>query len=237
MTHPVGAMTATKTQQAFEFKGSMVTIPVLYLKNTCMAMFAKQLSDTVSQSPNFFQGSPMLIDLEKLPEDVAIDFVALCHALRTHHIVPIGIRHGSKPQLEAAKQAGLGCLAASKTNKKEKKPTNNDVAPMIINKPVRSGQQLYAKNTDLIIFGSVSSAAEVLADGNIIVYGTLQGKAMAGVSGKQTARILCSALHANLVAIAGHYKLRDELEDGIVPQSKFGTQVFLDKQHLCIQKI
>ena len=108
---------------------------------------------------------------------------------------------------------------------------------MIINKPVRSGQQIYAKHTDLIIFGSVSSAAEVIADGNIIVYGTLGGKAMAGVNGKKSARILCSVLRADLVAIAGHYKMRDELEDKIVPQSQFGTQVFLDKQHLCIQKI
>jgi septum site-determining protein MinC len=230
-------LTSEKTElnQSFDLKGSMITIPVLVLKNPCTKLFATQLQAKINQSPKLLKGTPMVIDLKALSDQDNLDFPTIVATLRAHDIMPVAIRNGTEPQASHALNAGLGHLAAKASTRKEKISKNNTT--MMINKPVRSGQQIYAKNTDLIILGSVSSAAEVMADGNIIVYGTLNGRAMAGVSGDQSARILCSVLRADLVAIAGQYKIRDELEDKVVPQSPFGTQVFLDKQHLCIQKI
>lgn len=83
----------------------------------------------------------------------------------------------------------------------------------LITKPVRSGQQIYAANADLIVLASVSAGAEILADGNIHVYGTLRGRALAGIKGNAEARIFCHCLEAELLSIAGRYKLNDDLRD------------------------
>ncbi|MCK4707100.1 MAG: septum site-determining protein MinC, partial [Gammaproteobacteria bacterium] len=82
----------------------------------------------------------------------------------------------------------------------------------ILAQPVRSGQQIYAEGSDLIIIGSVSGGAEVLADGNIHIYGSLRGRALAGVSGNTNARIFCIGHEAELVSIAGQFLHSDSLE-------------------------
>ncbi len=229
----MGTITEAK---AFELKGNMVTLPILYLNLSDFTLFDQQLQAVVAQSPRMFQQSPLIIDLSHILAGESIDFPRLLRALRSHAIVPVGIRNGSVEQQAAAKCAGLGIIAPGQ-GKKKSEPKKLAETAMIIHKPVRSGQQIYAKNRDLVILGSVSSAAEVMADGNIMVYGALNGKALAGVSGNENARIFCSVLSADLIAVAGHYKLRDSLEEQVVPQSPYGIQVFLDKQHLCIQKI
>lgn len=87
-------------------------------------------------------------------------------------------------------------------------------AAMVINRPLRSGQRVYARNTDLIVIGVVSRGAEVIADGNIHVYGPLRGKAMAGARGDASARIFTTQLDPELVAIAGVYRV---IETGLEP--------------------
>ena len=76
---------------------------------------------------------------------------------------------------------------------------------------VRSGQQLYAEQRDLSVIGTVGAGAEVIADGSIHVYGALRGRALAGAQGMETARIFCREFHAELVAVAGHYQVLDEI--------------------------
>jgi septum site-determining protein MinC len=97
--------------------------------------------------------------------------------------------------------------------------------------PVRSGQQLYAENRDLTVLNTVGAGAEVISDGSIHIYGTLRGRALAGAQGNADARIFCQGFHAELVAIAGHYKV---LED--VPKELHGkpVQVWLEKEQLMI---
>lgn len=235
-------MPMTKMDKLFDLKGNMITMPVLYLYGSDVNVFTQQLSAMVAQSPKLFHHSPLTIDLSKAPQDQTIPFSDLVEVLRSHDIIPVAVRHGTDAQHQSAKEAGLGILHESKpkATQSSQKPSKSKVKPqgaMIINKPVRSGQQVYANGTDLVIVGSVSSAAEVIADGCIIVYGTLNGRAIAGASGNIEARILCADLRADLVSIAGHYKTRDEMEEKQIPKSKYGTQVFLDKQHLCVQKI
>ena len=82
----------------------------------------------------------------------------------------------------------------------------------MIEKPVRSGQRVYADAGDLVLLRGVSSGAEVMAEGHIHAYGALRGRAMAGVSGNADARIFCRELGAELVSIAGRYRVSEKLQ-------------------------
>jgi septum site-determining protein MinC len=104
----------------------------------------------------------------------------------------------------------------------------------IVHQPIRSGQQVYAADGDLIIMASVSAGAEILADGNIHVYGTLRGRALAGVKGDTRARIFCYSLEAELVSIAGQYKISEDIDKS---KLKKPTQIFLDNDALCFKEI
>ncbi len=103
------------------------------------------------------------------------------------------------------------------------------VPAKVVKQTIRSGRQIYARGGDLIIIGSVSAGAEVLADGNIHVYGTLRGRAMAGVQGDQSAAIFCHSLQSELVSIAGIYLLSED-----IPEDKIGTpvQVYMHNERL-----
>lgn len=107
-------------------------------------------------------------------------------------------------------------------------------APTFINRPVRSGQQIYARDTDLIIMGSVGPGAEVIADNNIHVYGPLRGRALCGVSGNTETRIFCQSLEAELVSVAGNFRLLEE-----VPEELRGkpAQIWLDNDKLNIEPL
>jgi septum site-determining protein MinC len=109
----------------------------------------------------------------------------------------------------AAGNANPADAAAAATVDDKATPGAADIAPaaMVINRPLRSGQRIYARNTDLIVIGVVSQGAEVIADGNIHVYGPLRGKAMAGARGDASARIFTTQLDPELLAIAGVYRV------------------------------
>ncbi|WP_226469838.1 septum site-determining protein MinC [Luteimonas panaciterrae] len=102
---------------------------------------------------------------------------------------------------------------------------------MIQATPVRSGQQIYADNRDLTVLTTVGAGAEVIADGSVHIYGALRGRALAGAQGNEKARIFCREFHAELVAVAGHYKVLDE-----IPKDLHGkaVQVWLEKEELKI---
>ncbi len=110
------------------------------------------------------------------------------------------------------------------------KPEENGAATArIITTPVRSGQQIYARGGDLIILAAVGAGAEVMADGNIHIYGALRGRAMAGVCGNEQARIFCQSLEAELISIAGFFKACDDLQS---EQWKQPAQAFLNGTRL-----
>ena len=103
----------------------------------------------------------------------------------------------------------------------------------MITQPVRSGQRIYAHG-DLIVLATVSSGTEIMAEGNIHVYGSLRGRALAGVQGNEKARIFCSDLQAELVSIAGIYKISEDLSDDIRHKP---VQVYLQEHSLIIKEI
>ena len=107
-------------------------------------------------------------------------------------------------------------------------------APLLIDRPVRSGQQLYARDTDLIVMGQVGAGAEVIADNNIHIYGPLRGRALCGVSGNTATRIFCQSLEAELVSVAGNYRMLETIPEALRGRP---AQIWLDHDRLSIEPL
>lgn len=219
---------------AFKLKGSVLTVSVLQLLHIDDNRLEQQLQEVVQKNINFFQHMPVIIDLQKLySSQENINFVDMMASLRSKGFVPVGILHGNEKQILDAVTAGLAVLPNKKSTQAPSAPKRTDRSK-VISQPIRSGQQVYAKNTDLIVLASVSHGAEILADGNIHVYGALRGRAIAGATGDTNARIFCHKLEAELVSIAGYYKVQDELR---TVGTENGVQVFLEEEHIVIAPI
>jgi septum site-determining protein MinC len=110
----------------------------------------------------------------------------------------------------------------------------NAVIGLVHDTPVRSGQQVYARGRDLILTKLVANGAEVIADGSIHVYGALRGRALAGAQGDTSARIYCHEFHAELVSIAGQYRVFEDMPKELRGQR---VQAYLDGEKLVVQKL
>lgn len=220
------------TQSAFQLKGSAYTLTVLLLLSSDIAAITDQLRNTVKQNPRFFQNTPIILDLQKIAKtDCHIDFTMLCNRLKLHSLIPVGVCGATPLQQQEAIAAGLAVLTSTKVAQPSKsETTKTNSSSKLVTKPVRSGQQIYAKDGDLIILNSVSAGAELLADGNIHVYGALRGRALAGINGNTNARIFCKTLAAELISIAGHYWVSENLQDS----QRENVQFFLENDHLQI---
>lgn len=227
---------SSEDQEPFELKGNLFTLTVMYLRHCNREAIDRHLAEKIRQAPGFFKNAPVVIDLETLTEaDDFIDFAGLYDLLRGRGMIPVGVRNGSAKLQAAAVQAGLPVLPDNRSPvvaKKVDRPSGQ--RSKIVTQPVRSGQQLYAPDGDLILMGAVSPGAEVLADGSIHIYGTLRGRALAGAKGDTEARIFCQNLEAELVAIAGHYRVFEQL----APDTRGkAVQVYLLEDRLIIEPL
>ena len=243
---------APKTNaRAFQLKGSLFTLTVLQMLKADVSALTSQFTALAKQTPDLFNNMPIVIDLSKLAaQEEAIDFIAVEILLRKHGLIPVGVRGGSAAQHAAAIATGLPIMSSAKTEsaeeiaepaatattsttnatkKMEPKAVNHNTK--LITQPVRSGQRIYAKGGDLVVLSSVSPGAELLADGHIHIYGALRGRALAGLSGDQEARIFCQSLEAELVSIAGHYWVNEDLK---IPAAAQGVQIYLESERLHI---
>lgn len=241
----------TLPKVALEFKSTSLTVPVLLLASNELVHVQQQLQEKISQAPEFFKHSPLLIDLQKLnSQNLAIEFNDIVKLVREHDFMPIGIRGGTEKQNQDALAMNLPVHSLHSTvvssqqapavkTKTLPVPEVQDKQPdqslenKFINQPVRSGQRVYAKG-DLIVTATVSAGAEIMAEGNIHVYGTLRGRALAGVLGNIGSRIFCSDLQAELISIAGIYQLSDDLSAETAHKP---VQISLDNQTLIIKDI
>lgn len=222
----------TSKTDAFQLKGSLFTLTTLLLLDDQIDKIKTQLAAQLAKSQGFFKHAPIILDLSKLLSlNKTLDFSQLSSALRELSLIPVGIRGGSEGHNQQAIAAGLAVLATPKSVNKEaaRKQAPSARSGKVITRPVRSGQQVYAEGSDLIVLASVSAGAELLADGHIHVYGSLRGRALAGVKGDKSARIFCRSLEAELVSIAGHYWVSDDLK---APFSREGVQVYLEDERL-----
>ncbi len=208
------------SEQIFELKGNLFTLSVLHLFSADTALLSKQLDEKIAQAPKFFAGAPIVINLSDV-QDEALDFSFLKSMLSGLSLNPVGVCNGSQEQNESAKAAGLSVLNYSQDVKgaTAKQQTNTSIVEKTVHLPaqvihgtVRSGQQVYAKDRDLIVIGAVSHGAEVISDGNVHIYGTLRGRAFAGAKGYNEAHIFCQKLEAELVSINGSYWISDSLQ-------------------------
>ncbi|MCE0492905.1 septum site-determining protein MinC [Vibrio salinus] len=199
-----------------DLKGSSFTLSVLHLTDSDINSSIEFLKEKVAQAPAFFAHAPVVINISQVSED--IDFSQLKKGLSQTGIVPVGVTGSKNKETQSrASEAGFAVMTDSQPSKIKSAPSSNQPksTPMtptkVISHPIRSGQQIYAKNCDLVVLNNVSAGAEVIADGSIHIYGSLRGRAIAGASGLQEARIYCHDLQAELVSIAGNYWLSDQI--------------------------
>lgn len=245
---------------AIELKGSVFTLTVLRLQSLDLDAVEIQLKERLAQGPRFFENAPVVLDLEPLKENAGeLAWDGLIEMLRSLRLVPVGVRHATQQQQYAALNAGMAVMKGGaiqsppaaattpprRTDRKSTKPargvTETETAvptvrkTKLLDQPVRSGQQVYAENTDLILLAPVNAGAEIIADGHIHVYAPLRGRALAGVKGDTSARIFCQFMEAELVAIAGHYQIYEEkVPDNVYREA---VQVYLDGERLFVSPL
>ena len=244
-------------EQAGELKIGQVGIANLRIRTLNVPQLAREMRERVERAPKLFGRAAVIIDFGGLAKTPDTDTAqALLDGLREAGVIPVALAYGTREIEQLAEQLGLPLLAKFRAQyepvtssapapAREKAPA--EAAParaapkpaptaatkpgMLQKTPVRSGQQLYAENRDLTVLSTVSAGAEVIADGSIHIYGALRGRALAGAQGDTDTRIFCREFHAELVAIAGHYKVMEE-----VPKELRGkpVQIWLDKDQLKI---
>lgn len=228
-----------ESASVFQLKGSMLALTVLELSVNDLNRLDAQLAEKVKQAPQFFQDAPIILALDKcLPSAQPFDLKRLLSICRQHGMLTLALRAIDPAHLSAAQQLDLAVIPPSGARERPVSVATADeelvepgyVPAKIITQPIRSGQQVYAKNTDLIVMAAVSAGAELLADGNIHVYAPLRGRALAGINGNVEARIFCQQMGAEMLSIAGHYKVAEDLRRD--PLWGKATQICLTAEQL-----
>ncbi len=224
-------------------QGALFTVMVVRAEMLRDPAFAYELAQQVERSPRFFLNAPVVLDLTGADGFTdAAEFAGAGQLLREHTLALVGVQNAEPAQIEAAAAAGLASFAPSATQPSRRAPRPAAAAAAVppprasarlVIGPVRSGTQIYARGTDLVVTASVSPGAELVADGNIHVYGPLRGRALAGASGDTGARIFCSRLEAELVSIAGRYLVSEQFP---AEQRGFPVQIALVDDQLTITR-
>jgi septum site-determining protein MinC len=224
----------------FNVRGRLFTAIVLEVTGAVDDAFYTALDAKLKQGANFFAYVPLVLDLEKAPDKV-IDFKLLVLEMRTRRLMLVGVQNATPEQKRAAQLAGLIALGTGREMNLDEaiRAGSSTQAPArgatrLIMEPVRSGQRVFAETGDLVIVGSVGSGAEVIARGNVHIYGSLRGRALAGANGDMKARIFCHSFEAELVAIGGVYRTSDDFEPHLIKQN---VQMFLDGDALRIEPL
>ena len=248
-------------EQAGELKFGQVGIANLRVRTLDPKRLAEEMADRVRRAPKLFARAAVVVDfggLSQCPD--AGQTRALLDALRGAGVLPVALAYGTSAVEALSQEVGLPLLAKFRASYERDgelpaapspAPAPAPAAPapevapaptpaaraepgLVHLHPVRSGQQVYAQDRDLTLCATVGAGAEVIADGSIHVYGALRGRALAGASGVTSARIFCREFHAELVAVAGHYKVLEE-----IPRELLGkpVQIWLEHDKLRIEQL
>lgn len=231
---------ATDYEPAGELKIGQVGIANLRIRSLDVPRLTDEMRSRVQRAPNLFKHAAVVIDFGGLGQMPDLGTAgALIDGLREAGVLPVALAYGSSDTEQLADALGLPLLAKFRAQYERageapeaaepaappprEKPavqpvTSTAKAPagkaspgMIHAMLVRSGQQVYADSRDLTVLTGVSAGAEVIADGSVHIYGPLRGRALAGAQGNEQARIFCREFHAELIAIAGHYKVLEDI--------------------------
>jgi septum site-determining protein MinC len=251
---------ATRSRAAFELKGVVTPLTVMRLRTTDLNLIERQLRAKLLQMPQFFQDAPVVLDLGELAGQLhELPLPSLAHVLRSMRVVPVGVSGAPEGARDLIRAAGLtqvqvggsgqpiqpprppeeapaapAAVAAARPPEPPTPRPERHRPPVVVRQPVRGGQEIYARQTDLIVLAPVNPGAQLYADGHIHIYATLRGRAMAGAQGLTDARIFVQKLEAELVAVAGAYVMADD-----IPLDRRGrpSQVYLERGECRISAI
>lgn len=228
---------ASAASKPIEFRGATLGVMTARLRDTDPMRLADAMHTLLGGMPDFFNREATILDfaeLAQLPE--RIDWPSLASLLRRYRLQPVAVSNLPEAFVDGARRIGLAVLDGDNASIAAPEapaaapapaPVAETPAPapvvsaepaLIIDRPLRSGQQAYARGGDLILLAGVSHGAEVIADGNIHCYGPLRGRALAGAQGNARARVFSTNFGPELVSIAGVYRT---FEKGI-PESVAG---------------
>jgi septum site-determining protein MinC len=244
-----------------DIKFGQVGIANLRLKRLDPDELQRELTEKVQNAPNLFAHAPVVVDLSHLPALPDLETVRdLLARIREAGMLPVGLSYGTSENEQLARTLDVPLFAKfraaferggksepvveapprERTRASAPEPAQPTaradaaVTGLVHDKPVRSGQQVYARGRDLILTKLVANGAEVIADGSIHVYGALRGRALAGAQGDTSARIFCQEFHAELVSIAGQYRVFEDMPQDLRGQR---VQAWLDGDKLVVQKL
>ncbi len=246
-----------------KLKGEMSMLNILHLQELDVDAVCAELQQKRDEAPQFFMQSPLIVDCSGLGENAtSVDFSSLRRGLLALGFIPVGIRNtppalnntlaesgwaimrstAKSPAVENVEENSQTPDMAEATEtaevEAEPQPAANATPPAMtsvtIERPVRSGQQVYAADADMTLVAPTSAGSEVVADGSIHAYGALRGRVLAGARGNESARIFCQALQAELIAIAGRYLLLDESDTNLKGKP---AMIRLDGEKLVIEPL
>jgi len=253
----MAAVPSASPPAVFDLKSASLTLVSLVLKSTDPQVLAQEFESRFGDTPGLFDRDPVVLDLSFVADAVEpIDFVALVALLHRYKLQPIAVKGGTSAQMDAARLEGLIDAPADGPSPAQQPqqpvphdevtevllddpiatPVSRPNAPtLIVDKPLRSGQQVYARGRDLVVLAAVNFGAEVIADGSIHVYAPLRGRAVAGAKGDTSARIFSTCMEPQLISIAGTYRTTDTA----LPADVHGkaAQVRLDGEKLVIEAL
>jgi septum site-determining protein MinC len=242
----------------FELRSGQFSLMVLAIRHLDLLQLQSELSDHVASAPALLKGAPVVLDLNPLSQ--LADHGLLRELVNRVHqaglrVIALAANPGSEAAAAALDLPVLG-VDRKRTRSVEAEPDADSAPepiipeeqpaaarsvdpvslqpPLVLPGPIRSGQQVYARGRDLIITGSVSAGAEVAADGCVHVYGRLSGKALAGASGDLRARVYCLSFAAEVVSIAGNFKV---FESARLEVAGKAVEIFLDDGRLEIRPL
>ena len=230
-------------EQVFDLKGEMSLLNVLILHVADMSAISAALEAKRQQANLILDKSPIILDCQQLGEQaLELDFVELKNQLIKVGFVPVGLRNLPEAAEVLALEANWALLRPSKqqlpqevtppTTQVKIEPQIESVQRlMVLDRPVRSGQQVYCPAGDIVVLQHTSAGSELLAGGSVHVYGALRGRVLAGIHGDTQARIFCERLEAELIAIAGRYRLLDDIESNLKGQA---VMIYLEQEKLRI---
>lgn len=236
-------------------KGEMSMLNALYVSDLDIKKLSAELIKKRDEAPQFFMQSPIIVDCADLGEKTKeLDFNALKKCLIELDFIPVGVRNAPKGVNKKLMKRGWAIMRATQEKSEKKKPASpamdkegksveksaelSQAEPTIgsvtIDRPVRSGQQIYAASADMTVLAPTSAGSELMADGSIHVYGAIRGRVLAGAKGNIAARIFCQSLDAELIAIAGRYQLLDESKTELKGKP---AMIYLDGEKLVIEPL
>jgi len=206
----------TNREAPLEIRFGPVDMAQVRLRSTDPGTIVDELTGRVATAPKFFQRTAVCLDLSELGYDPdAAQLRAAVEAVRRAGMLPVGLVNGSGATEALAREVDMPLLAQFRATTKappvvhaaQAEEPEPDLSALIHTQAVRSGQRLYARRRDLIVMAPVGAGAELMADGCAHVYGALRGRVMAGARGDTRARVFCQEFYAELVSIAGIFRV------------------------------